>query len=310
MNLKKSIHTILVMLCVIYSCCSCSGSETRSFSNIVGSSNYVVTSTGVATQVTYPKSNNLPSPSQEVNKKNIPTPTFIPIITPNTTQQYKLFDLINSKYCNLPCFLNIEPGITSWPEARRQLENVGFTFEGKEKNDSYDLDKFILYFWQEEYDVSLTLSNNIVQRITIKSINNRHSDFYKKWEKYSFNKTVNLLGSPDEIYFYKIFPGYRVYTIMVNYKRQKLSLIWHSVFKPDSDSMVCPGSSSDEKWNFEFSMTNPSSELGLNKDFDNFDNEKFQENWHSIEVTSGLTENEFYSKILTDPDTCINLFWK
>lgn len=310
MSQKRLIRTILVILCIPFFICSCYGSETRSFSNVIENDNYLDSSTGAATQEIDSLSNNLLSPSQEVYKTIIPTPTFIQIITPNATQQYILFDLLNSKFCNLPCFLNIEPGKTPWPEAKRQLENVGFTFEGKVKSDSYDLNKFSLHFWQEEYDVSLTLSNNIVQRITIKSINNRHPDFYKRWEKYSYNKTITLFGSPDEIYFYRIFPGYRIYTIMVNYKRQKISLIWHSVFKPDSDSMVCPGSTSDEKWNFEFTLTNPSSELGLNQDMDDLDIEEFNKNWHSIKETSGLTVNDYYAKFLTDSSSCINLIWK
>jgi hypothetical protein len=239
----------------------------------------------------------------------MPTPTFVPVITPDEKQLTLLIKLLKSDTCELPCFLNIRPGITSWEEAKTILENVGAEFEGKysfEPGQSY---QFTLNFLMEYYSITLTIENDKVQRMFITTYNNRNVDFYQNWSKYSIYHTLIHLGKPDEV-FINIDNDFHSYGVAMIYKQQKMSLEWVGDMKQKSKWVICPASLTDQTWSFDFSITNPSSDYGLFSNSNGRITPYNRKVWHPIMETSGVDEQTFYNMMISDSNACIKAIWK
>src|SRR5690606_35722779 len=90
------------------------------------------------------------------------------ILLSSIPDSQRLFSLIESPLCRLPCWWTITPGETDWNYAKRVLQLVGETPILYEKNKEYSSYDVIYYFPESIYFLNLRLhaDKNIVDFIT------------------------------------------------------------------------------------------------------------------------------------------------
>ena len=190
----------------------------------------------------YPKKSSSPDPKITPTIQPLPLLSETPLITPTPTldylfmpkkgpsfeQQVRLFEALKDNNCELPCYLGITPGQTTWQEAKLKLESYGNVFYGpdrSEKSLAYDFRMVFL----GSHVIILNIEDNIVQRIFLSIINHDESMYYDNWSKYSIHHTLIQLGAPDDIFINANEDG--GYSIAMVYKKSGMALEWYGMQK-------------------------------------------------------------------------------
>jgi hypothetical protein len=152
-----------------------------------------------------------------------PTPTIdlpstlTPIPTASSAQLESMFRRVGSKPCELPCYMDIVPGKTTWVEAQEILEDSGGFFFGSVLEESFVSNGYSLGFDSNLIDsnnntlessksniiahfVHVTVIGKLVERIRV-SVNTGELNpvFATYWAKYSVRNIFGELGIPDDI---------------------------------------------------------------------------------------------------------------
>lgn len=132
------------------------------------------------------------------------TPTFLPTLSKAERQAYLTERISDNSDCKLPCWLGIQPGITTWQEARFLLVHLGIkTGEVPMKDGSithptggFDFEKPHIY-----HSISFIEQNEFVRGIHL--IVEGYKDpveFQKLWKLYSPKSIMQTYGSPSRVW--------------------------------------------------------------------------------------------------------------
>jgi hypothetical protein len=153
----------------------------------------------------------IPALTPEFNVVLPINPTIYPTISKD--QETNLFDLLHVNNCELPCYLGITPGKTTWDEAKLVLKKSG-AYLGLPNNNYY----FVLdigdpsvppvtpdsTWYTEKYEIRYTIEmkveNDIVQLMWVRvSAETLLAKFQDYWSNYSLREIFLQHGSPQEI---------------------------------------------------------------------------------------------------------------
>jgi hypothetical protein len=268
-----------------------------------------------------------------------PYPLIIP--TANLTQENKLLELVGLEECELPCYMGLTPGKSSWEETRKILAEIGAWswLEAYDiKNPDYDIREngWPIYSfhskigdpawvnitpdpykgevdWLIRQSLDFTVNNDIVERIQVSlSIpsNTGFGELYRKnwWVRYSLEQVLKQLGKPDRIYFQwepQWVPNYNIYLV---YDEVSAVFGYSGLRKDNTGSLICPLTPIEEGQVIrqEIILTNSSSPLDIyapgRAPIPDVPNQ-----YQPIEVILGIDETTFFNRILDDPIACFEV---
>ncbi len=257
----------------------------------------------------------LPNPSPDTTglgytPTTFPTSTYFPTLS--VSQSADLIQFLKSDICNLPCYLGIEPGKTTFQEAGNIITEIGGRlragyenyYEGYPEKSPLHLDTYILISHDTDkpvyQDIYITEKDGKVQQFLVDVFSNSQPLFYEAWANYSIESIFNKYGKPDQIL---IYPGER-YDVRVLYLNHGMIIDWLGMQNDNYfEHKLCSKFSkeniislvvvvADTKSAFEII---PSSYMG------------FEEMWKSTNETLGVSEKEFYDKVVQDSTACFDV---
>jgi hypothetical protein len=243
------------------------------------------------------------SPSQNSSSpSNItPQPTIKGLPTLALNRQAQLYELFkNNGNCELPCFLGITPGKTSWQDTKSFFD----PFILRPFRDTPNLRLFwadivtnhevTLYGNLELYVAPDWLLKHIIfsAEFTQKGITETH-DKHLIW--YSISEIFKRYGPPDEIYL-NISNRNLVYSINMVYESKKLVLGYTGLANQNNDgnySTLCPNLGDGDISAMGLRVLSPSDPTDVKSlgEYPFWDVPPFEE-------VSGMSRNDFY-KIMT-----------
>jgi hypothetical protein len=248
------------------------------------------------------------------------TPSPYPTMPIN--QEKLLNEKLHDINCNLPCYLGITPGKTKIDEAIRKLEDLGGIYDGVylRESDGAQFFSFTMKIgdpaaWNETpdpdgssmeiyNDVSLITDNDIVQIVDVaitasKSI----SKFREYWSHYSVKEIFMQLGKPESFYIDVIDPELLIYgrNLILVYEKSNTEIEFYG---PGKDNHLCPNN--DARYIFlhlELSYENSTINISNDGRVPLTDREVYL----PIEEALRVNEDEFYNRVLSDPDVCFEI---
>jgi hypothetical protein len=144
-------------------------------------------------------SNTNPTAVNSISPQNTPSPEISPDNSSDVNSQENQYAKINSRLCDLPCFLEINPGQTNIVDANNYLEKYGFqpgieTDESTSAIDSFDNGTNLQVILYKEKDIV----QSIVYSVTPGAFGFYSNNLYS----YSLYTLFSELGSPDKIQFF------------------------------------------------------------------------------------------------------------
>ncbi len=250
----------------------------------------------------------LPSPSPSATPTPMPKPTHPPIPTMLYDLQDQLYLLLaNNGNCELPCFLGITPGKTTWAEAKLLLEAYSI-------NKPIKYDKSNATATNKQYTASIHTTKDIGLDIKIKlDVNEKdivtHIDFNvtayhggslafddRHLSRYSLREVFRRHGKPDAVYL--LPPERAVYAIHIVYEKLKLVIGLTGRAKELSGGgyELCPNLGDGDIPTMEIALASPADTIDV-KTLIGF---PFWEDLPPFEETSGMNINEFYQLMIGD----------
>lgn len=264
-------------------------------------------------------SSETPTKKQTVSE---PPPTYPPTIT--SAQEDNLIHLLYDETCELPCYLGITPGKTSWVEAQAILKNIGAYPVANGWGDGMRTYGYIMWIGDPSLSTAtrdpnmmiddlkifqslgFSVSENMIHRIQVEITTRTFAHkFNEYWMKYSLENIFLQLGSPDFISFSKSYRNYNRFTQIIVF--QNFGIVVETL-GTRKDNRICPILVDDTPGNstrLSFIITNLDSGLGLYGLGQILPTE--QTVYLPIEETLGITEQEYYDRVISDPSTCFDL---
>jgi len=188
------------------------------------------------------------TPTLSLPKTQIPSNT--PTVRKMTSEEFHDL-LLPDKVCHLPCWWEMEPGITTIEQATKQIASLGMTLSKPQDQK----DGLVLY--QEGVDfytpnllsntVNIYTSNDIVSKIHISASSNYQESFWKIWSPYSPQLLLRQYV-PDQILLliYSKRPnretGYVIYRLIFLFSENQTMIEYHGMTKEvDGEYSICPG---------------------------------------------------------------------
>jgi hypothetical protein len=142
----------------------------------------------------------------------IPTITFtstpitpIPTLSPNEQETYLLNLIQTNGGCQLPCFLGLQPGISTWDE----IKNVEGPIHSRDKYAPDTKGSTYLYTFIEKriesFDVTLWGSDKVIEKVTVyvgmysTSRSSYKANLAKAMESYALPSILSQYGKPSRI---------------------------------------------------------------------------------------------------------------
>ena len=335
MNAQK-IRSIFVLLFLILASCSLERTGAAENQTLALSTETPRLSTLVLTTQAQPT--NPPTPTQTPTPTTrLPTATSTPTIvgpsfapTLNSTQEHKMAGLLSREDCELPCYLGITPGKTSWEEARAILvdlrtgdpHRMKITEENGWPIYTYSLTVGDLlsphptphpyiFDWLVSHGVDFTIGDGRVERMQIWVVPTPldREKYRTYWlRRYSLAQTLHRLGKPDAIYFTSMLREGASYTIILVYEDVSAVIYYYILDKNWHNHMACPLLAEEISGLSMTSMilTNPASPLDIYAPdqppvFDPSDiYETIEEGW-------GVSVDEFFNRLSQDPSICFEV---
>lgn len=248
------------------------------------------------------------------------TPSSEPIIdsmpwyTPNPTlepdDEVRMFELLHSKNCQLPCYLGIKPGSTTLHEAQKILRSLkAFQYGTLDGTFGYNMDigdpetpSILPNHYALVYNLiklELESPKGIVQSIYISILTERYKfpvspETYREyWSRYSASNIFSEIGKPDYLYLSVDYDKRYNSALVIVY--ESLGVII-SIRGSWQENNICP---IDEKQEIYVTMDlfDPSSNIMFQDVYPYF-------NSPTIKDVLGITIDEFYEKVLADPTIC------
>jgi hypothetical protein len=251
----------------------------------------------------------------------IPSPTPITASQPDITRfptmsldrQSQLYELFkNNGNCDLPCFLGITPGKTSW-------QNTKSFFDPFILRPFADTPNLRLFWVEIITNHEITLHGNLELYVapdwllkhvifstefTQSGITEAH-DNHLDW--YSISEVFKRYGSPDEIYL-NVSNQNLVYSITIVYERKKVVLMYTGLANQNNEGnyiTLCPNLGDGDISSMELRVLNPSDPTDVKtlRDYPFWNVQPFEE-------VSGMSRNDFYKIMIGNVQSaCIQTTW-
>jgi len=243
-----------------------------------------------------------------------------PVPAAKPDQEHRMFELLQSKDCVLPCYLNIKPGKTSLNEARIILKDIGTGPEGyfvrKDGFAEYSYriivgDPLYMFETSKSTDdltyisqyIELTIIGDIVEgiRISVTAHEKTITKFRQYWSMYSTREIFLQLGAPDHLYTDKgPLPVYApdIRPLTISYEKKNILIEY---FGYAQEINICT-KESDRYINLKLALYNSDSGLdvmesvGIPPASDDY--------LALVEEVLGVNTSEFYNQVLSNPSVC------
>jgi hypothetical protein len=244
-----------------------------------------------------------------------PSPTWVPTLS--FAYQEKLFDLLHSKDCILPCYLNIQPGITKVMDVVVLFDSMGASYFNSYEEGKFLIDEFHL----DVGDMSLRMvtpidgldikishqiliivdKNGTVQQIrgSVNTGRRLYTKFENYWSGYTISELLLDYGIPDILNVWASYGG--GYGSAFIYEKQGI------VFEMNGstlDNFICLKMQSGVA-GLQFTLTNPSSGMSIFNP--QWVSPADPDHWFSTEEVLGINKTEFYNIVLTNPSACFEV---
>lgn len=133
------------------------------------------------------------------------TPTMGSTLTREGRQTYLIEHFSDNSNCELPCWLGIRPGKTTWQEAYRFLSYIGINRMSEEARQDGSIFHGIGGFGFEKPSLyqqfSIIEHKELVKEIRlVVEIDENSSEFQKVWSVYSLHNIIRSYGSPSRVW--------------------------------------------------------------------------------------------------------------
>lgn len=232
-----------------------------------------------------------------------------PSLSPD--EQERLIGLLaNNGGCDLPCYLGMEPGRTTWADAGALLGGFNTPYR---LSDQFPDGEWPVYSVSLNvrapggailYSILVTVGEGVVQRIHVYHEVHDYLSFYTNWSMYSLRSILQQLGRPDQV-FVDIWPGEEeAYGFLIIDEDEKTA-VWLGGQRR-SPEIVCPQfGDGDEITNLRISLANPTGPLEtLPSSWIPPTDSEF---WRPVEEVLGLDTETFYARMLADGPACFDL---
>jgi hypothetical protein len=253
------------------------------------------------------------SQTAESDTTLIPTPispTLVPTL--NAVQLGKMIQALEKYNCQLPCYLGMTPGKTSWSEAESDLLDLGATFsfdtydslntihninldigeildQEATPSSSQGITDFKIVHDLQVFEIGDTITKMKVYIDTRKFI----YLFDEVWNRYSISSILKTYGLPDETFSWASSGG--GYSIVLLYYSKGFAVELGGTWNLKE---VCPNSETTSRY-MKLVLSNPNS---LNDD-----DTRFYRNpaiYSTFDAVFRDSFNEFYTSITFDPQSC------
>ena len=269
------------------------------------------------------------SPTQKPSL-NVTPIRFFPTVNPIQEQSIK--SALLDKSCTIPCYLGITPGKTTSSMANQIIQTLGGTIEDQGITDNGD--QFTKYHLNlsvapkglspeeianEDYrDALFSISHQVeiisageeVKELFVRMSSASTDEEFQKatsfWERYTVSGILRQLGIPDSTHFLKDTLASKMKSgqeILLDYKSK--GILFH-IDGSNSTNNICtklPSSIFD----LNFALFSPKTyqtieDVPMKPYY--FDKNNY---WMTTEEALGVSDEEFFNKILRDPTNCFNL---
>ena len=232
----------------------------------------------------------------------------------------RLIELLHSDSCKLPCYLGITPGRTTWDEANSILTSLGAYFSYNTDTDGLVIHNTELNIGDESMigvtpdrntgvtdlkiiqSIHLLVRNGIVEKLWTSISTRKFIEKYDEyWSEYSLYMMLYQYGIPDQIVMTTPAPGATGTSFTLIYERKGIvTMIWDEIV----NNQFCPGSVKTSS-SLDLTLTNVDS--GINIYQPGVVAPTFREIYKPIENLLGVDEQEFYTKLMSNPLTCFEV---
>lgn len=234
----------------------------------------------------------------------------------SSDQESRLVELLQSKDCELPCYLDITPGKTTWASAQQILSGLGAEYKGETYESGSGMPGYAYKLLIGELtsgeatsrsplDITQSLyflvKDSIVQKIGVSiSTLSQESKFRNYWSRYSTQQIFIRLGSPNAIYY---SPNDSNGMALV-YKSLGVVMEFHGI---RDGNTVCPNFEINGYTERMFVLTNTASTLSIFLPEDSRVPLTDRIHWLPVVEVLGISQGEFYNRIVSEPSTCFNV---
>lgn len=260
------------------------------------------------THTATPPAHPLITPTSTPRSIYIPPPTLVPDVQ---DQFYGL--LKNNGNCELPCFLDITPGKTSWLDAKAVLEKYSINKPIKydetrstPTNKTYSTQiqtrsNTNTSFWLI-MNIELDVNENDVVKHIVMSVESYDNDALAINDKdghlstYSLREVFLRNGIPDNVFFK--FRQRKGYGFGVVYENQKIAFEFGGIALPNinNEYIICPNIGEGQVSSMKIALANPSDPI----DVKTLIGHPFWEGVHPFEEVAGMSLNDFYELMISD----------
>jgi hypothetical protein len=303
--------SIVLMLAVLFWLNACDGNKI----GVAGTETLYFTATKPTVTPTFP-----PAPTLTA----IPLPK-LPIIGGtliSPEQELRLTQALQSANCELPCYLGITPGKTSWASAQQILADLGAEYRGGDKSNmtvkgmpaySYKIlvndttSDGTVSTSNTRHPLDITLSLNFLVKDSIVQRVYAHVDslvqelkFQNYISRYSPQQIFTRLGKPDAIYY---SPKEGNGMILV-YKSRGVRIEFAG--KREGDS-VCPNFEFGNYAERRFVLINVKSDLSIFPEKDDPIQLTDREFWLPVNELFGVSQENFFNQVIANPSVCFDM---
>lgn len=233
------------------------------------------------------------------------------------TEEPVLASLLFSPSCELPCYLGITPGTTTREIAERQLASIGAWRRVAFQHDGLPTDEYVAWIGDPSLRgtprapqlpggqeialiLILTFRDGVVARLTTEisteALIPKYMDY---WERYSSREILIQYGLPD-ILVGRVSGSF--YDLMVVYAGS--GIVMEATGTTTSGARVCPNSETGLV-HLRLTLTDPDSGLSIySRLWPRPDDRRY---WDPIEDVAGVDQEEFYSRVVSDPEACFDI---
>ena len=238
-------------------------------------------------------------------------------------------ELLQLKNCELPCYLGITPGKSSWEEAKGILTKLGaYSWIETYRKDDPDLKYFEngwpIYYYQLNpsdppitpvpydwgyirHEVAFTVWDDTVKRIQVSAQTPRIGEKYREyWQRYTLEEVLRRLGKPDKVFF-SFWTRDPYYTIDIVYEGLSV-VLEYAYLRRDNRNLICPLQPIENGKGIVISMilTDNTSQLGIYAPSHAPLTARLN-NTLPIENALGISAEEFYNRLRSDPAACFEI---
>jgi hypothetical protein len=259
-----------------------------------------------------------------------PDPLIVQTLSP--AHEQKMAELLRVKGCELPCYLGITPGETSWEKAEAILSDLGAWPRNLGSANNLTENGWLIYpyglyvgfpynpnatpeayargiNWLVLHKVNLTVVENQVERIQVELNATEFGEIYRVywWTRYSLDEVLHRVGQPDTIFFKPIYQWQTFYTIDLIYNNVRAVVEYSGLKKDYHGVSICPLLPIEEGQVIgqEMILTDPASPLGIYLPGHAMDD--LLDQYRPIQAVLGIDEAEFTRRLLADPSACFEL---